>query len=76
MSNVHYLPPVTWNLDVYDLPVGSTVFRGPAGWEGFDIDRRSLGIFPDRQQAFEAISRAASESGRSWRSPRPADNNT
>lgn len=44
---------------VYDgqqVCIGFTVSRGKAGVEAFDIDNRSLGIFPDQKSAAAAVS--------------------
>jgi hypothetical protein len=41
--------------------LGFIVGRGPAGFEAFGIDDRSLGIFPTMQSAADAISVAGSK---------------
>jgi hypothetical protein len=41
--------------------IGYLFARGRQGTEAFDIDTKSIGIFPDQKSAADAISRAAED---------------
>jgi hypothetical protein len=49
-------------LGVYDgrVCIGFLILRGPAGVEAFDVNNRSLGIFPDQAASADAVTRAVS----------------
>jgi hypothetical protein len=51
-------PPIT---SVYagQVCLGFILARGPAGFEGFTADERSLGLFPTQREAAAAIMRGA-----------------
>jgi hypothetical protein len=55
--------PQTAMLSVYDGQrcLGHIIVRGKRGFEAFDADDNSLGVFPSDHEAADAVSRAAEE---------------
>jgi hypothetical protein len=39
--------------------LGFVYSRGRAGWEAYDVDCKSLGLFHDRQAAIDTVAKAA-----------------
>jgi hypothetical protein len=53
--------PTTGLLSVYDgrTCLGHVMARGRFGFEGFDVDDKSLGMFRTRPEAVDAVTEAA-----------------